>query len=166
MKIFLDIDEVIFKWNNGYAKRFNTKIPKSFVISNLMGSRLNILKQEKEFWLNLEVKNYPNFQPAGFVSAREIPKEWTKESLKINSIPGRSNVHQVGWKDSKLQVLKDLGCDIFIDDKVSTFRECNKNGVFCLLMDANHNQDVKTKYRVYDLDINNIMDLYYKYGKQ
>ena len=159
-KIYLDIDDVIFRWYEDYAKRFNTKVPKSWLNSQLIKKRLDVLSQEKEFWLSLSIKNVPDFQPSGFVSARGIPKSWTKESLKINNIPGRSNVHQVGWGQSKIDVLKNLGTEIFIDDKYQTFKECHKNGIFCLLMDAPHNQKYKTKYRIYDLNIDNILKMY------
>lgn len=162
LNIYLDIDDVIFNWYEGYADRFNTKVPKSWLNSNLVKKRLTKLSKEKEFWLSLSLKNRPNFKPKGFVSARGIPKSWTKESLKLNNIPGRSNVHQVPWGQSKIKVLKELECDIFIDDKVETFRECHSNGIFCLLMDASHNQKIKTPYRVYDLDINNILNLWRK----
>ena len=163
LNIFLDIDDVVLSWNNAYAERFNTRIPKGWSKSKLMSRRLNILSKEKDYWLNIPVKNVPNFQPKGFVSARGIPKAWTKESLKRNKIPGRSNVHQVNWGESKVKLLKSLGCEIFIDDKPETFRECNKNGIFCLLMDASTNQKVRTDLRIYDLDIDNIMRIYHKY---
>lgn len=165
MNIFLDIDDVIYNWQGAYASRFNTRVPKGWSNSGLVKRRLNTLTKEKDFWLNLPIKNVPNFKPKGFVSARGIPKAWTIESLQINKIPGRSNVHQVHWGESKLDLLKSLGCELFIDDKPSTFRECNKNGIFCLLMDAAHNQNVKTKYRIYNLDIENIMEIYNKYKK-
>jgi uncharacterized HAD superfamily protein len=106
-----------------------------------------------------------DFQPSGFVSARSIPKNWTQQCLKTHKIPGRSNIYQVGWGQSKVALLKSLGVDLFIDDKVETFRECNKNGIFCLLMDAHHNQNVKTKLRIDNLNIENIMSLYRKYKK-
>ena len=114
--IFLDIDDVIFDWYRAYAKRFNTKIPISWVESKLVHKRLQILAMEKSFWLNLPIKNMPNFVPKGFVSARGIPKAWTVESLRVNKVPGRSNVNQVHWGQSKISLLKELGCDIFIDD--------------------------------------------------
>ena len=161
-KIFLDIDDVIFNWYVDYAKRFNTKVPKSWLSSNLIKKRLDILTKEKNFWLNLSVKNIPNFQPNGFVSARGIPKSWTKDSLKINNIPGRSNVYQVGWGQSKIELLKKLKTDIFIDDKYATFKDCHKNNIFCLLMDAPHNRHIKTPYRIYTLNIENIMHLWQK----
>lgn len=160
--IFLDIDDVIFDWYKAYANRFNTRVPISWLGSKLFDRRLQILTHEKSFWTGLPVKNMPNFKPKGFVSARAIPKAWTVESLRINKVPGRSNVNQVHWGQSKIALLKELGCDIFIDDKVATFRECHKAGIFCLLMDASHNQRIKTKYRIYDLDIDKIIHLWEK----
>ncbi|MDA3855093.1 MAG: hypothetical protein PF569_02455 [Candidatus Woesearchaeota archaeon] len=160
LNVFLDIDDVIFDFQKAYATKFNTKQQKSWSKSKLMSRRLNILSNDKDFWIALPVKNKPNFLPKGFVSARGIYKTWTVESLKRNKIPGRSRIFQVPWGKSKLEVLKELNCDIFVDDKVETFKELNKNGVFCLLMDASHNQKVKTKYRVYDLDIEKIMEKY------
>lgn len=160
MKIFLDIDDVIFNFNAGFAQRFNITPHKTWVFSNQMKKRLDLLTRERNFWLTLPIKNVPNFMPSGFVSARGIHKSWTKESLRINNIPGRSNVHQVYWGESKIEKLKSLGCDIFIDDKYETFKECNKNGIFCLLMDAPHNRKYKTKYRIDNLEINNIMTMY------
>ena len=158
--IYLDIDGVIFDFQKAYADRFNTKQQKSWSNSNLMKNRLQILSVDKNFWLNLPLKNTPNFQPKGFVSARSISKSWTKASLKDNKIPGRSNIHQVPWGKSKIEVLKSLGCEIFIDDKYETFKECNQNGIFCLLMDASHNQKYKTKYRIYNLNIDIILNKY------
>ena len=160
MKIFLDIDDVIFNWYSDYADRFNCKIPTKWDSSKIMAERLAILSKEKDFWMNLTIKNKPNFQPSGFISARGIPKSWTVASLKKNEIPGRSNVHQVHWGQSKIELLKQFGCDIFIDDKYETFKECHDNGIFCLLMDAPHNKRYKTKYRIYDLDIKNIINLW------
>lgn len=158
--IYLDIDDVIFDWGAGYASRFNTTAPKYWTNSKKKSHRLNVLTEEKGFWLNLPVKNVPNFTPKGYVSARGIPTAWTKESLKKFNIPGRSNVNQVNWGVSKLELLKKLKCDIFIDDKVATFKELNANGIFCLLMTATHNVRVKTEYRIDNLDIANIMKMY------
>lgn len=160
MKIFLDIDDVIFYWGESYAAYYNTRVPRSWASSDLFKRRLDNLAKDKDFWITLPIKNIPNFQPSGYVSARGIPKAWTKESLKRNKVPGRSNIHQVHWGQSKLDLLKSLDCDIFIDDKPSTFKECNENGVFCLLMDDHKNRHVKTDFRIYDLDINTIMDKY------
>lgn len=160
VNIFLDIDDVVFKFQECFALAYGTKPQKTWVSSPLFYRRLNALKQRKEFWLTLEMKHMPNFQPKGFVSARSIPKSWTVESLRINKVPGRSNVHQVPWNHSKVELLRSLGCEIFIDDKYKTFKECHQAGLFCLLMDASHNQRYKTKYRIDTLDIKVIMEKY------
>ena len=47
LKIYLDIDDVIFRWYESYANRFNTKIPKSWLNSNLIKKRLNQLLGNK-----------------------------------------------------------------------------------------------------------------------
>lgn len=164
--IILDIDDVIFDFQAAYAKRFNTKVQKNWSNSLLMKKRLTQLMKEKNFWLSLPVKNIPNFQPRAFVSARSILKTWTAESLKINNIPGRSKINQVPWGKSKIEILQRLNCDIFIDDKYATFKECHENGIFCLLMDASHNQKYKTKYRVHNLDYDNIMNFYNQRDKK
>ncbi len=162
MNVFLDIDDVIFDWHRCYAERFDVPIPKEWDTSEEMGKRLKILSEEKDFWMNLAVKNRPNFIPAGFVSARGVAKSWTVASLAKHDIPGRSNVHQVPWGKSKVALLKELNCHIFVDDKYETFKECNENGIFCLLMDAPHNQGIQTPYRIRTLDIGNILYLWRK----
>lgn len=162
INIFLDIDDVIFSWQECYADRFNTNVLKSWSASNLVKKRLEILRNDKDFWLNLKVKNIPNFLPKGYVSARSIPKQWTRESLRLNNIPGRSAIYQVPWGESKIELLKSLNCHIFIDDKVETFRECNKNGIFCLLMDAKHNKNIKTRLRINNLNLETILKMYHE----
>ena len=160
MRIFLDVDDVIFDWHPDYAKRFNVEVPKKWDYSQTMTDRILTLAKDKNYWLTLTLKNRPNFTPKGFVSARGIPKAWTVESLKINNIPGRSHVHHVPWNISKIDTLKKLKCELFIDDKIETFEDCLKNGIPCLLMNAPHNTFYDTPYRVYSLDIKEIKQLY------
>jgi hypothetical protein len=160
-RIYLDIDDVIVDFQSAYADFFGTKVQKAWCNSNLMKRRLNILRKQKEFWTTIPVKTVPNFIPSGYVSARSIPKAWSLECFKKYDIPGRSNIHHVSWNVSKIELLKELGVSIFIDDKYETFKDCNNNGIFCLLMDASTNQKYKTPLRIYDLDINNILRLYY-----
>ena len=50
----------------------------------------------------------PNFQPAGYVSARGVPVQWTKDCLKLRQFPGRSKVKHVHWGESKMDILKSF----------------------------------------------------------
>lgn len=157
LNIVLDIDDVVADWVPTFCKRYNCPTPTTWSNPYITLDRLNELKKDKNFWVNLPIRNMPNFIPKGFLSARSIPKAWTYQFMKLNNIPGRSNINQVPWNVSKISKLKSLKADIFIDDKAETFEECNNNGIFCLLMDAPHNQHINTKYRIYDLDINKIL---------
>ena len=162
MNIFLDIDDVIFDWGAAYAQRFNLPIPKYWTNSKTKYKRLDILSKEREFWLNLPVKNKPDFIPAGYISARGISKEWSIDSLKKHYIPGTANLNHVPWGVSKINILKELKCDIFIDDKIATYEECHKAGIFCILMTSPVNARYKAKYRIDNLQLNNIKEIWQK----
>jgi len=162
MNIFLDIDDVIFTFQQDYAKYFNVPVPKKWLSNKTIISHLSILQKNRDFWLNLGLKNYPDFIPKGYVSARSIPKSWTIESLRKKNLPNFTKICQLDWGESKVDILKSLKCDLFIDDKVKTFKELNKAGIFCLLMDAPHNQHIKTPFRIYTLNIDNILYLWRK----
>lgn len=160
MNIYLDIDDVVADWIPTFCKRYNCPIPKTWDNPYITSDRLEELSQDKNFWVELPLRHSVNFRPKGYLSARGIPKKWTYEFMKLNKIPGRSNINQVPWNFSKIEKLKELKCDIFIDDKPQTFEDCHKAGIFCLLMDAPHNQHIETEYRIYDLDINKIIEKY------
>ena len=85
--------------------------------------------------------------------------------MRRNKLPGRNNINQVPWNVSKIDKLKQFGVQIFIDDKLETFLECNNSGVFCLLMDASHNQSFKTDLRINDLNYETILEKYNQYGR-
>lgn len=160
MNIYLDIDDVVADWVPTFCKKYNCEIPTTWRNEHITLERLTTLKKDKDFWLTLPIRHFPDFKPKGFLSARSIPKAWTYEFMKLNKIPGRSNINQVPWNVSKIDKLKKFGCDIFIDDKAETFEECHDAGIFCLLMDAPHNQHINTEYRIYGLRIAEILKKY------
>lgn len=167
LNIFLDIDDVVADWQGSYCDRFNKKPAKSWDENREeMNLHLAILKKDKNFWVKLPTKHNPDFKPKGYLSARSIPKRWTYEFMKLNNLPGRSNINQVPWNISKIGKLKEFGVDVFIDDKLETFLDCNKNGIFCLLMDCSHNQSYKTDLRIYDLNYKTILEKYNTYGRK
>ena len=59
----------------------------------------------------------------------------------------------VGLGKSKVDVLKEAGIDMFIDDRYENFVELNKNGICCFLMDMPHNRRYDVGYkRIYGFD--------------
>jgi uncharacterized HAD superfamily protein len=65
-------------------------------------------------------------------------------------------VYCVPYNASKVEIAKESGIDIFVDDRFENFVELNSAGICCYLFDAPHNRryDVGHK-RLYSLkDLN------------
>ena len=148
-----DLDDVIFDFTGSYEKRFNTKLSNYWNGDYNMSKNLEQLKDEKQFWVNMPVKNRPSFEVDYYITARSIPVEWTKEAIQKNNLP-KAPVYSLPWNVSKIDTLKELGVDIMIDDKYSTFKECKENGIFCYLMNSDTNQHYNVgHHRIYDLNL-------------
>ena len=148
-----DLDDVIFDFTGSYEKRFNTKLSNYWNGDYNMSKNLEQLKDEKEFWVNMPVKNKPSFEVDYYITARSIPVEWTKEAIQKNNLP-KAPVYSLPWNVSKIDTLKELGVNIMIDDKYSTFKECKENGIFCYLMNSDTNQHYNVgHHRIYDLNL-------------
>ena len=148
-----DLDDVIFDFTGSYEKRFNTKLSNYWNGDYNMSKNLEQLKDEKEFWVNMPVKNRPSFEVDYYITARSIPVEWTKEAIQKNNLP-KAPVYSLPWNVSKIDTLKELGVDIMIDDKYRTFKECKENGIFCYLMNSDTNQHYNVgHHRIYDLNL-------------
>jgi len=157
-KITLDIDEVVCQWQKGYSDRFNCTIdPNYWNQSYAISDNLTLLKSDKDFWTDLQVKHRPNFEPHAYVSSRSIPIAWTEEFLEKNNLPC-APVYHVDFGESKIEVLTSIGSEIHIDDSFKNFKECEENGITAFLMDAPHNQHYNVGYRrIKDLQIKNII---------
>ena len=148
-----DLDDVIFDFTGSYEKRFNTKLSDYWNGDYDMSSNLEQLKNEKDFWVNMPVKNRPSFEVDYYITARSIPVEWTEEAIQQNNLP-KAPIYSLPWNVSKIDTLKKLGVDIMIDDKYATFKECKENGIFCYLMDAASNQHYNVgHHRIHNLDL-------------
>lgn len=144
-KIYLDIDEVLAKWTPSWCKRWDIKEPSSWYFDRHIISRFDEMKQNGEldqFYLDLEVLT-PSaeipFEPAGYVTSRPVSTEITEQWLDANGFPHRP-VYTVGLGVSKVEILKELDCDIFVDDRFDNFVELNRSGICTYLFDAPHNQ--------------------------
>lgn len=151
--IALDLDDTIFSFREAYEERFGVKLADYWDGDYNMGKNLDELTKDKDFWTNLKVKNFPNFEVSYYVTARNIPIEWTQESIQRNNLP-KATIYTLPWNESKIDLLKQLKVDIMVDDKYQTFKECNENGIFCYLMDnvTNQRYDVGHK-RIFDLNL-------------
>ena len=151
-KIGLDIDEVICDWVGAWMKVWDIKTPTSWFFDYEITSRFARMKKEgilDSFYLNLQPKVDPlsiPFEPWCYVTSRPIDTKITMQWLEKHGFPLRPVV-TVGVGESKLEVIKKAGIDIFVDDRYDTFQELNANGVCCYLMDAAHNARYEVGYR-------------------
>lgn len=146
-KIVLDIDEVVCGWAEGYQKKTGKKLEPSYWDSTYgMTDDLEVLAKDKEFWIGLPCIRKPDFVPLAYISSRGIPVDWTKEWLEKNGLPCRP-VYHVPWNASKVEKLKEIGAEYFIDDRFDNFIEAESAGICSFLMDASHNQHYDVGYR-------------------
>lgn len=149
VKIGLDIDEVLADWVGHWTKHYKQKIPKSWNFDRDIAAKFDELKDNKDFWLSIPVKTNPDdipFEPHCYLTSRSIPTEWTEEWLDKNGFP-TVPVYTVGLGKSKVEVAKESGIDIYVDDRFENFVELNNAGVCCYLFDAPHNQRYDVGYK-------------------
>lgn len=133
--ICCDLDDVIFDFRGAYEKRFNTKLSDYWNGDYNMNDNLKELQNDKEFWVNLPLKSSVPFEIDYYVTARSIPVEWTLEAIQRNNLP-KAKIYSLQWNESKIDTLKSLKTGIMIDDKFTTFKECEANGIFCYLVES------------------------------
>lgn len=147
-----DIDNVLLDFNGGYLEKFGKVLNPYWNGDYKMDENLKSLESDKDFWLNLKPLHKPSFEIDYYITSRNVPVEWTMESLEKNGFPC-APVYTIGWDCSKIETLKKLGVTLMIDDRWLNYKECHENGIFCYLMDAPHNQHYKNlgHRRIFDL---------------
>ena len=138
-RIGLDLDGVIFDFDSSYEKRFNVKMNPYWLATYQMGEHLKELEGEKDFWVNLDVKHRSEFEVTAYITSRVVPVEWIQESIQKNGLPC-APIYTVPWNHSKLEILKSLNINIYIDDKYENFKEANNAGITTYLMDSPSNK--------------------------
>ena len=154
-RIGLDIDDTICDFINPYLSRFGTPKEDSDISRNVY----RILRKDRDFWLNLPIINYPNFNPTLYCTKRIHNKEWTRRFLEINNL-SKAPIYQVYYQfASKAPMIKGK-VDVFIDDSISNFIDLNLQGIPCLLIDSQRNKEWGPVARIYSLDREEIEDCY------
>jgi hypothetical protein len=144
-KIGLDVDEVLCDWVGGWCMKFGGERPSSWNFDRKIKERFMKMEENHEleyFMLGLERKIDPNeipFEPHCYVTSRCVPTELTERWLDRNGFPTRP-VYTVGMGSSKVDILKEAGVDIFVDDSFKNYEELNNAGICTFLLDAKHNR--------------------------
>lgn len=152
LKIGLDIDEVICNWVGDWTKYWKLDVPKTWFFQKDIQLKFEEMKNKGEldkFYLNLKPLISPDelpFEPHCYITSRPVSKEITEQWLIENNFPIRP-VYSVGNGKSKVDVAKESGIDIFVDDRYENFKELNEAGICTFLMDSPHNQRYNVGYK-------------------
>ena len=159
-KIGLDIDEVLADWVGAWSKRFRIEMPTAWHFDREITKKFDRLRKEEkldDFYLSLKPLIDPadiHFEPHCYVTSRPVDSSVSEKWLDKHGFPARP-VHTVGLNQTKVDVIREAGVEIFVDDKFDNFVEINKAGICCYLYDAPHNQ----RYDAGHKRIYNISDL-------
>lgn len=149
-KIGLDIDEVLADWISHWVNYHGlAEVPDRWNFDRTINDKFVKMKEDKDFWLSIPVKTPAKdigFEPHCYITSRSIPKGWTEEWLDKNGFPSMP-VYSIGFGESKIDVAKKSGVEIFVDDRFENFVELNNAGICCFLFDAPHNQRYDVGYK-------------------
>lgn len=159
LKIGLDIDDTILVFWETYINKFGNPKTDSIITKNVYK-----LRKDKAFWENLPKLRDIDFEPELYCTKRINSKKYTRTSLESNGFPIRPIYQMYYQKGNKADLIKGK-VDVFIDDSVFNFKTLNESGVPCLLIDAPHNHNCDTPYRIYDLKYETILKSYNEFTK-
>lgn len=142
-KVYLDIDGILADYESHFLSEL--KLPE-YHPSDWNDYRFrdgfDIIKNDENFWINIpklidsEIISYPI---EGYCTSRPISNEITQQWLNKNNFPKGELINIYDTGKTKSEVLKNK-CDIFIDDCITNFIDCNSNGITCFLMTRPHNK--------------------------
>jgi hypothetical protein len=164
MIIGLDVDGVLINWVDSFIAKakqmgFTETFPKSWKetyqwqFSPDFGKVWKEIEQDENWWLNLSRHDDAKvtFPVDFYLTARPCPSEITRECLVREGFPD-APVHTVHPKADKVPVLKELGTDLFVEDKLEAFLDINGAGINCLLLNRPWNDSYCSFKRIYSLN--------------
>jgi 5'(3')-deoxyribonucleotidase len=159
IRIGLDIDDVLADFWGGYCKYFDTNNnPEMLENYTITKNVERILKHDRNFWINLEVVDFPNFVPTLYCTKRVNNKVWTRKFLEINGFPIKPIYQIFTQSKNKADLIKGR-VDIFIDDSLRNVIQCNKEGLPTLLYNTERTKDFPM-FKIFSLDKEEIIDTY------
>lgn len=145
VKIGYDLDGCIVAFIQGFYKWFNKPIPPITTWENdFVNAHFKEIAHNKEFWLGLEPLIHPleldGVEPYCYITARPVDPHISFKWLEMNGFP-LAPVFGVGADgakhDTKTEIIKELGINIFVDDKKQHFDEINSmTDCTCFLMNT------------------------------
>ena len=161
-KIGLDIDCVLADFVKAWGELYDDVSfePTSWYMDRNMKKRFDDMRKNgtlNDFYLSIPPMIKPEellFEPYCYITSRPVPTEITEKWLDMHGFP-RRKVYTVDLLHTKVDVAKESGIDIFVDDSFDNFVDLNKNGIFTYLYDSPWNR----KFDVGHMRINSLSEL-------
>ena len=156
-KIGLDIDEVLCNWIGDWCKKTGIETPVNWFFDKDLLTKFEEMKSKGEledFYLNLQPLIKPEdipFEPHCYITSRPVDSAITERWLALHGFPARP-VYTTDENNSKVDIAKREGIEIFVDDGFHNFKALNQAGICCFLMNAKHNERYDVGYkRIFNL---------------
>ena len=161
-KIALDIDSVLADFVGAWNRLYDdvSYEPSSWYMDRNMKKRFAELEEKgilDDFYLSILPLIKPEeipFEPHCYITSRPVSTKITEMWLDVHGFP-RRKVYTVGLLETKVNVAKEAGVEIFVDDSFDNFVDLNKNGIFTYLYSTPWN----IKYNVGHMRIKTLLDL-------
>ena len=156
LRIALDLDDTVFDFFGEYKKRFPGE---QNLVDHTITKNVVSLQNDREFWSNLPLLEKPNFEPHIYATKRINSKAYTRSCLNKYGLPIKPIYQMVYQHGNKADIIKGR-CDVLIDDSIRNVEQAIRAGLPALIIDRPHNQNGDPVFRIYSLDINEILDAY------
>jgi len=161
-KIGLDVDSVLADFTGSWSKLYldTSPSPNSWFFDRKIGERFKSMRENgslDDFYLNLEpmIKSEElPFEPCCYITSRPVDTKITEQWLDKYNFPCKP-VITVDLNKSKVDVAKEFGIEIFIDDSYDNFVDLNNNGIFTYLFTAPWNM----RYDVGHMRLNSLKEI-------
>lgn len=152
--VFLDLDGVVVDFEQYFLNYLKLPSDKPTDWNDFRFRKyIKEVKNNDEFWLNCPKLIEPTditYPIKGYCTARNCSTEIVEQWLENNGFP-YGEIVNVGIDGDKVKTLKELGCDVMVDDSIYNFMNLQQNGILCYLMSRPHN----IKYDVGMYRVNN-----------
>lgn len=161
-KIGLDVDGVLADFTGSWSELYPdiSSTPSSFFLDRKIKERFVEMRKNNtldEFYLKLKPLILPEdlpFEPHCYITSRPVNKEITEQWLDILGFP-KKTVYSIDVLESKVDVAKEAGVEIFVDDRFENFVELNNAGIFTYLFTNSWN----LKHDVGHMRLNSLKEL-------
>lgn len=155
LRVAMDLDDTIFDFEGSYRIRF----PDDKFCNYQITKNVQKLVNDKDFWENLPLLEKPNFIPHLYATKRINSKLYTKNCLLKHGLPIRPIYQIYSQLRNKADIIKGR-CDVLIDDSIFNVNQAIRAGLPALLIDRPNNQNGDPLFRIYSLDIDEIIWAY------